>query len=138
MTHEISTCQETTNSFRFIIFGLIKVLCNWAIFKSFGYWCFHFMITWITCKRKMINNVPNRRRKHVYKSYSNYQKSISDFLYKKGKKMVKFLFRPKLKCCLFSVSRPTQKNPCDSKDFIAVFKLFFFISEIFVPVHSVF
>jgi len=46
--------------------------------------------------------------------------------------------RPKLKYCLFAVSRPTQKNLCDSKDFIAVLNYFFFISEIFIPVHSVF
>jgi hypothetical protein len=31
--------------------------------------------------------------------------------------------RPKLKYCLFAVSRPTQKNLRDSKDFIAVFKI---------------
>ena len=35
--------------------------------------------------------------------------------------------RPKLKYCLFAVSRPTQKNLHNSKDFIAVFKIKKFI-----------
>ena len=45
---------------------------------------------------------------------------------------------PKLKYCLFAVSRPTQKNPRDSR-FYCRFKIYlFFISEIFVPVRFVF